>query len=89
MTMSKAMMFLIGVAAGLAAALPFGLDAQDVRALAPGSYHIAVAENAAHAWRINTVNGTVSVCAAPDEPAGSTAPRCSPWGADFVGKPAR
>lgn len=87
--MTKPIVFLIGIAAGAVAALPFGLDAQDVRALAPGTYSIVVGENAAYAWRINTVNGTVSLCAAADEPAGKIPPRCSPWGADFVGKPNR
>lgn len=84
--MKKPLIFLIGVAAGIVVALPFGLDAQDVRALAPGTYHIAVGDNAAYAWRINTVNGTVSVCGVAGNPAGKEAPHCSPWGADFVGK---
>lgn len=82
--MTKPLIFLIGLAAGAAAVLPFGLVAQDVRALGPGSYEIALGDNTAFAWRLNTVNGTVSVCAAPEEPAGKIAPKCSPWGADFV-----
>ncbi len=82
--MRPAYILLAGLAAGFVVALPFGLIAQDVRALGPGSYGLVVGENAAFAWRINTVNGTVSVCAAPDDPAGKTPPRCSPWGADIL-----
>jgi hypothetical protein len=82
--MRRTYIFLAGLAAGFAVALPFGLVAQDVRPLGPGSYNLVVGESAAFAWRVNTVNGTVSVCAAPDDPAGKTAPRCSPWGADIL-----
>jgi hypothetical protein len=87
--MTRLQIFLAGLAVGLAVALPFGLVAQDVRALGPGGYEIAVGESAAFAWRVNTVNGTVSVCAAPNDPAGKTAPRCSPWGADILANPNR
>ena len=87
--MKKTYVFLAGLAAGLSLALPFGLVAQDVRPLRPGSYALTLGESAAFAWRINTVNGTVSVCAAPDDPADKTAPRCSPWGADILAKLSR
>lgn len=85
--MRRPYIFIAGLAVGFALALPFGLVAQDVRPLGPGSYAITVGESAAFAWRLNTVNGTVSVCAAPDDSAGKTAPRCSPWGADIVATP--
>lgn len=85
--MRRPYIFLAGLAAGFVLALPFGLVAQDVRPLGPGSYDIIIGENAQFAWRINTVNGTVSTCAAPSEPAGRTAPRCSPWGADIIANP--
>lgn len=87
--MTRLGIFLIGAAVGVAAVLPFGLVAQDIRALGPGSYAIVVGDSAAFAWRLNTVNGTVSVCAVPDDPAGRVAPRCTPWGADIVPNPKR
>ncbi|NKB55444.1 MAG: hypothetical protein GKS00_03815 [Alphaproteobacteria bacterium] len=87
--MTKPLLLLVGLAAGAALALPFGLVAQDVRPLGPGTYKIAVGESAAFAWRINTANGTVSVCAAPDDPASNTAPLCSPWGAGIISNPKR
>lgn len=87
--MTKPVLFLIGLAVGAALALPFGLVAQDVRPLGPGSYAIALGETTGAAWRINTVNGTVSLCAAPDNPAGEVAPRCTPWGADILANPSR
>jgi hypothetical protein len=87
--MTKFPTFLIGLAIGGAIALPFGLEAQDVRPLGPGTYNLVVGESADFAWRVNTVNGTVSVCAAPTDPAGKTAPRCSPWGADILTGPKR
>ncbi len=87
--MTKLSILLVGLAIGAAFTLPFGLVAQDIRALGPGSYDLVVGESANFAWRVNTVNGTVSVCAAPDDPAGRTAPRCSPWGADILSNPKR
>jgi hypothetical protein len=84
--MRRPYIFAAGLAAGFALALPFGLVAQDVRPLGPGSYDLVVGPDAAFAWRVNTVNGTVSTCAAPDDPAGKIAPRCSPWGADILGR---
>lgn len=85
--MKRPYLFLAGLAAAFAFALPFGLVAQDVRPLGPGSYNIIIGENAQFAWRVNTVNGTVSTCAAPSDHAGKVAPRCSPWGADILANP--
>ena len=85
--MKRPYLFLASLAAGFAFALPSGLVAQDVRPLGPGSYNIIIGENAQFAWRVNTVNGTVSTCVAPSDPAGKVAPRCSPWGAGILANP--
>ncbi len=87
--MKKVSVFLLGLASGAAIVLPFGLVAQDIRPLGPGTYNLVVGESADFAWRINTANGTVSICTAPNDPAGKAAPHCSPWGADFVANPKR
>lgn len=84
--MTRLQTFLIGLAAGAALALPFGLSAQDGRTLSPGFYEIAVSEDASVAWRINTANGTTSYCAAPSDPE-AAAPVCSTWSTGIVKDP--
>jgi hypothetical protein len=84
--MTRIQTLLIGLAAGAALALPFGLSAQDSRALGPGFCEIAVSGDASAAWRINTANGTTSYCTAPKDPA-SDAPVCSVWSTGIIKDP--
>ena len=86
--MNKMLYLAAGLAVGMAVAIPFGISAQDFRALGPGFYTIAVGQDGTFAWRVNTANGTVSVCRAAIEPAAAS-PACSPWSSTILKLPKR